>query len=960
MKADAFFHVFSKAHLASIFLILIPAGDAAAATYEVGPGKPRTTIGSVPWESLVAGDTVLIYWRAEPYREKWVICRQGTSGAPITVRGIPGPAGELPVISGENATTRAQLSFWGHDRGVIKIGGANTPPDTMPKHIVLDGLEIRSARSAFSYYHAGSGTATPYKTYAAGIYVEKGENITVQNCAIHDCANGLFVSSGDSVVSRSILVRGNYFHDNGHSGYEHNAYVSAIGVTYEFNRFGPLRAGCGGNNIKDRSAGLVVRYNWIDGGTRQLDLVEGSDSGLVRADPSYRTALVYGNVLMEPPTDDNNQFIHYGGDQGVVANYRKGTLHCYHNTFVSKRTGNTVFVKLTTNEERCDFRNNIGYSEGPVALTVKSGILDISRNWLRTGWKTSFETFTGTLHNDGTTISGRAPGFADLAAQDFRLQETSLCAGSAGPLHPSALPFDTEYVKHQTGRSLPVGEPRSIGAIDELVHVEPSDNLHSGPYGTIVGGVPGAYYTKFDLPCINDAGQLAFAATIKDGAVSDDVLMAGGPPTLFAREGDLAPGAGGATFARFLTPMLDQAGRVAFEARLGGAGVTTATNCGIWSNAFGGTLALVARRGGAAPSVAGATIRSFESAAFEWSPGAAPAVAYQARLAGSGITSVNDLGLWAYDGAQTRLLLRKGGNFTSGGATKTVTGFNVLPSRRVISSQGFGLCAGKIVALLHFGAQPMAVATFHADGTAPIQVAATGDAAPGFSGGETFASFLMPVQNSAGEPAFVASIKGASGTVAQGACYAVDGGALTRVAAAGQAAPGTAGTFKLFSYILNNNAGLAAFMANLTGAGIGTANDTGIWIWDGSSAALLAREGMAAPGCGGATWKTLSGFFLPDNGGPVIAASLLQGSGSPAVTAQNDAGVWVLDGTGNLILLARERTTQVEGKTVKGVKATYNVGASPSQTRSHNATDTLAFHVDFTDGTEGIVRFETD
>ena len=45
---------------------------AAAATYNVGPGQPLATPADVPWESLLAGDTVRIHWRATPYLSKWV------------------------------------------------------------------------------------------------------------------------------------------------------------------------------------------------------------------------------------------------------------------------------------------------------------------------------------------------------------------------------------------------------------------------------------------------------------------------------------------------------------------------------------------------------------------------------------------------------------------------------------------------------------------------------------------------------------------------------------------------------------------------------------------------------------------------------------------------------------------------------------------------------------------------
>jgi len=70
--------------VASIF----SAASAHATVYDVGPGQPLANVGDVPWESLAAGDTVQIHWRATPYREKWVISRAGTAAQPITVRGI--------------------------------------------------------------------------------------------------------------------------------------------------------------------------------------------------------------------------------------------------------------------------------------------------------------------------------------------------------------------------------------------------------------------------------------------------------------------------------------------------------------------------------------------------------------------------------------------------------------------------------------------------------------------------------------------------------------------------------------------------------------------------------------------------------------------------------------------------------------------------------------------------------
>ncbi|MCA9019291.1 MAG: polysaccharide-degrading enzyme, partial [Planctomycetaceae bacterium] len=108
--------------------------EVEATVYEVGPDKEYPLVEKVPWESLVAGDEVQIHWRPQPYHTKWVLCRRGTKDKPIVIKGIPSEKGELPVIDGRRAMTRTQLRFWGEQRGIIKIGGARDPEDTMPAH----------------------------------------------------------------------------------------------------------------------------------------------------------------------------------------------------------------------------------------------------------------------------------------------------------------------------------------------------------------------------------------------------------------------------------------------------------------------------------------------------------------------------------------------------------------------------------------------------------------------------------------------------------------------------------------------------------------------------------------------------------------------------------------------------------------------------------------------------------
>src|SRR6218665_1349227 len=100
------------------FLVMV-AGSLHAAIHEVGPGMPLGEPGEVPWETLQPGDVVRIHARKEPYRAKWVLCVRGEAERPILVQGVRGPQGELPVIEGDGAVTRAELDFWGEDRAVI-------------------------------------------------------------------------------------------------------------------------------------------------------------------------------------------------------------------------------------------------------------------------------------------------------------------------------------------------------------------------------------------------------------------------------------------------------------------------------------------------------------------------------------------------------------------------------------------------------------------------------------------------------------------------------------------------------------------------------------------------------------------------------------------------------------------------------------------------------------------------
>jgi hypothetical protein len=297
--------------------------------------------------------------------------------------------------------------------------------------------------------------------------VEIVEHLVLRNLLLHESSNGLLVSP----QSKDVRVERCHLYDNGNPGSvtEHNAYSESLGMVYEGNHFGPLRQGCLGNNLKDRSAGLVVAFNWIEGGNRQLDLVDATGNPDINASPDYRRTLVFGNIFIEREGDGNNQIVHYGGDSGKTGGYRKGVLHFYHNTVVSSRASPMALFRLSTAEESVECRNNILHASTGgknLSLMVTVGQLTLGKNWMTSGWLPSYEEFTGKIVTADAAVEGDAPGFVSLEEQDFRLQADSPCRNAALTI-PVDLPQPVQrYHKHQKMEEVILGAAaRNLGGM---------------------------------------------------------------------------------------------------------------------------------------------------------------------------------------------------------------------------------------------------------------------------------------------------------------------------------------------------------------------------------------------------------------------------------------------------------------------------------------------------------------
>ena len=437
--------------------------------------------------------------------------------------------------------------------------------------------------------------------------------------------------------------------------------------------------------------------------------------------------------------------------------------------------------------------------------------------------------------------------------------------------------------------------------------------------GDATGIAPGVSFSDFDIPVINGSGQIAFQAILagtgvsgaNDSGIFSEAAGSIGSPGLIAREGDAVPGAGsGVNYSQFSGPAFNDAGQTAYIAEFFGLGVNSNNDFGILSEAAGsiGSPSLIAREDDAAP-------------------GTALGVNYDSLF----VPVLNDLGQTAFVASLTSTS-NDSGIFSESAGSIGNPGLVALEDN-VAPGTGPGVrYNGFLPPVLNGAGQTAFIARLTGPGVNaandsglfsegagsignPGLVARTGDAAPGTAPGVNYESFESnrPTLNDAGQTAFRAGLTGVgvNGTNNSGIYSETAGpiGSPGLIARTGNAAPDT-DTGVRYSFLRNpslNGAGQIVFIANLTGPGVNSSNDSGIFTDVGGtigSVGLIVRTGDAAPGTGpGINFGFLGGGPLFNGVGQIAFTAELTGTG---VDTTNDVGIWATDLDGLLTLIVRE------------------------------------------------------
>ncbi len=393
--------------------VLLPAcllicGQALAAEFQVGPGRPYATLQALTAAvTLQPGDLVLV----DPgsYSGDVILRRSGTAAQPITIRGLRGSSGNRPVLA----------------------GGTNTVEFRRADHVVLEGFEITGGSARCVFVNA--------------------RDVVLRDLLVRDCSGQGILSS--DLYSGNLTLEFSEIRNSGGGDSRHALYIQSDEVTNPGSvfrmRFNYVHNGAGGNLLKSRHERNEIHYNWFEGawyheleliGPDQYTQLPGWSPDLVREDSE-----VLGNVIVHSsPRNAFASVMRLGGDGTGES---RGRYRLVNNTIiVSGSTPATTVLRLFHGLESVEAHNNVIWRSSPGELRIERTVeaqwsagerrMAGSNNWINAGSVLVPGEWTGTR-------TGATPGFLNAAANDFRPAAGSplLAAGNGHPTSPAAWPF---------------------------------------------------------------------------------------------------------------------------------------------------------------------------------------------------------------------------------------------------------------------------------------------------------------------------------------------------------------------------------------------------------------------------------------------------------------------------------------------------------------------------------------
>ena len=368
-------------------LLALAAAPAWASTYPVGASRayksPCLLVADV---ALQPGDIVEV----DPgtYTDACQLTASGTVAMPIILRGVPGPR---PVF----------------DAASLELSGAGSVPRaifqfTGGSHWRVQHLELKNARNA-------SNNGAAFRLTAGAL------DVIIDDVSVHDCQDG-FMSDGLATLT---VRASDVFHNGAGDGFSHNFYVQGQSIVLIGNH---IHDSNGGQNVKVRSHDALIAYNLIENaGNYEIDLIQNPP----QTDAPNANAILIGNVIVRPPSADNNsQVILWGTDNPADA-ARNGSLFALSNTFILAHPSNRLFHAISPAAgSQIHLVNSIVHAAvsgtGLATDATTAGILVGSNDWI-----SSNVTTAGTLTS---VLAGTTPGFA--SATDLHLAAGSPVLGA--------------------------------------------------------------------------------------------------------------------------------------------------------------------------------------------------------------------------------------------------------------------------------------------------------------------------------------------------------------------------------------------------------------------------------------------------------------------------------------------------------------------------------------------------